>query len=93
MVFLGCIFSVESVIFHFLVKKPGNQNEKEKNIELKKKLGIVEDQNNASSEMINDYKNIYDKKYLRNWALILSCLICFAAINSTYRKPMISINK
>jgi len=65
------------------------REEKEKNRVMKMKLGIVEDQNNASIEMINDYKTIYDKNYLRNWGLILSGLICFAAISTVYKKPVI----
>lgn len=62
------------------------RREREKNRELKKKLGIVENKSNAASEMINDYKDIYDKGYLRNWSLILSSLICILAIGNIYKK-------
>ena len=62
------------------------RQEKEKNIELKSKLGIVENKNNASSEMISDYKNIYDKRYLRNWSLVLSSIFCIMAIGTMYKK-------
>lgn len=58
--------------------------EKTKNTEIKKKLGIVEEQNNATSELIFDYKNIYEEGYLRNWALFLSIIISFVAVKYMY---------
>jgi hypothetical protein len=65
------------------------REEKKKNSELKVKLGIVEDKNNAASEMITDYKDIYDKRYLRNWSLILSSIIGLLAIGTVYKKPQV----
>jgi hypothetical protein len=62
-----------------LIKK-----EKKKNINFKAKLGIVEDKNNAAFEMITDYKDIYNKSYLRNVSLILSSIICLLAIVRVY---------
>jgi hypothetical protein len=67
--------------FDILIRK-----EKEKNRELKKKLGIVENKSNAASEMINDYKDIYNKRYLRNWSLFLSSVICVITISTIYKK-------
>jgi hypothetical protein len=60
--------------------------ERVKNKELKIKLGIVENKSNAASEMISDYKNIYDKRYLRNWSLILSSILCILAIRNIFKK-------
>ena len=60
--------------------------ERKKNKELKKKLGIVEIENNSSSEMIDNYKTIYDTKYLQNWALLLSIIVCIITIGVTYKK-------
>jgi chromosome segregation ATPase len=40
--------------------------------QLKRKLGIVKHETNAASEMIDDYKQIYNERYLRNWALGIS---------------------
>jgi len=51
------------------------QQEKDRNRMLKRKLGIVENKNNASTELISDYKQIYNSEYLRNWALFFSILI------------------
>lgn len=63
------------------------QKEKEKNKELKKKLGFVENKSSAASEMISDYNQIYDERYLRNWALGLSTLICIVAISKLFKNP------
>jgi hypothetical protein len=65
------------------------QEEKERNRKLKLKLGIVEHKNNAASEMISDYKNMYSEGYLRNWALFISILIIGTSI-SKIRKPPVS---
>jgi hypothetical protein len=63
--------------------------EREKNRELKRKLGIIEHENNASTEMISNYKEIYDMRYLRNWAIGLSTLACISAIGIVYKKPVV----
>lgn len=60
--------------------------ERNKNKMLKKKLGLVEHKNNSASEMINDYKEIYNINYLRNWSLSLSILLCIMTIGSIYKK-------
>lgn len=65
------------------------EKERNKNKELRKKLGMVEHKNNSASEMISDYKEIYDIKYLRNWGLFLSTIICIFAISSVYKKPVV----
>lgn len=62
------------------------KREKKKNKELKRKLGIVEHKTNTASEMIYDYMQMYDKSYLRNWALGLSTLICIMTISSIFKK-------
>ena len=60
--------------------------EREKNDGLKRKLGMLEDKNNSSSEMISDFNFIYNMNYLRNWGLFLSTFVCLFAINSVYKK-------
>jgi uncharacterized coiled-coil DUF342 family protein len=64
---------------------------KEKNTRLKKALGIVEHKNNAASEMITDYKKMYDNGYLRNWALFFSILVLGAGIAKVYKKPAANV--
>jgi galactitol-specific phosphotransferase system IIB component len=62
------------------------RREKEKNKELKVKLGIVENKNAASSELISNYKEMYESGYLRNWALFLSIVIAGFTIAKVYKK-------
>jgi len=63
--------------------------ERDKNKELRKKLGMVEHKNISSLEMINDYKKVYDIKYLRNWGLFLSTIICIFTISVVFKKPAV----
>jgi hypothetical protein len=63
--------------------------QKNKKKELKKKLGIVENKTNASSEMIYDYKEIYNKRYLRNWAMIISIISGILVIKWMVKKPVV----
>jgi methyl-accepting chemotaxis protein len=62
------------------------ENERIRNRELKRKLGMIENTSNASSEMISDYKNIYNYNYLRNWSLLISSLLCIGAIGIIYKQ-------
>jgi hypothetical protein len=57
------------------------ENEKTtyKNINLK--LGIAENKNNASTELISDYKQMYEYGYLRNWGLFFSIIFACYAIS------------
>ncbi len=61
------------------------KKEKELNKELKKKIGFMENKTNAASEMIDDYNQIYDERYLRNWGLGLSTLLCIFTIGSIFK--------
>lgn len=62
------------------------KHEKDKNNELKEKLGIIESSNNSASEMITDYKQIYNIKYLRNWGIVLSTLLCLVTISIVFKR-------
>jgi hypothetical protein len=64
------------------------QEEKERNHELKASLGIVEHKNNAATELIYDYKNMYSEEYLRNWSLFISILIIGTAISKINKNPL-----
>jgi hypothetical protein len=64
------------------------QQEKKKNHELKATLGIVEHKNNAATELIYDYKNIYSEEYLRNWALFISILLIGTSISKISKNPV-----
>lgn len=73
------LFSLDSLI----------KQAKEKNRALKLKLGIVEHKNNASSELISNYKDMYDSGYLRNWALFFSIVIAGITISTVYKSNKI----
>lgn len=60
------------------------KEERIKNKKLKIKLGIIENKNNASIELISDYKEMYESGYLRNWGLFLSIIIVGILIKKTY---------
>lgn len=60
--------------------------ERNANKELKKKLGIVEDKHNSTTIMFDDYKELYDKYYLKNWSIGLSILFYIYTISLIYKK-------
>lgn len=61
------------------------EKEKKTNRQLKIDLGIVEHKNNAASEMIYDYKQMYESGYLRNWGLFLSIFVVGFSISKLYK--------
>ena len=66
-----------------LIKK-----EKEKNHDLKKRLGMSNVE--VSDILIDEYKEIYQSGYLRNWALFLSILIVIGTIAKVYKSSIVS---
>lgn len=68
------------------------QSEKEKNKKLKLQLGIVEQNNNASTELISDYKNMYEYGYLRNWSMVFSILIVCFTMSKIFKTPTPTVN-
>ena len=62
---------------------------KERNRELKRRLGILEDKNNTSTEMISNYQELYDKGYLQNWGLLLSIIVSIFTIKKIFTKPVV----
>lgn len=68
------------------------KEEKERNRTLKLKLGIVENKNNAASEMISNYKQYYDYGYLRNWGLFLSIIVAGVTISKVFKNNPIVTN-
>ena len=66
------------------------KDEKKKNKKLKSQLNIVEDNNNASTELITKYMEMYDSGYLRNWALFFSILIAGTIISKIFKNQGIN---
>jgi hypothetical protein len=58
--------------------------ERKKNRELRRKLGMIEDENNSSKELIDNYNEMYDTDYLRNWALFLSTIVVGVSISKMF---------
>lgn len=67
-----------------LIKK-----EKQNNVILKRKLGIVEQKANSTDEMIDNYSEMYDIEYLQNWGLFISILIAGACISKVFKPQTI----
>lgn len=63
--------------------------EKQKNSELKRKLGIVENKSNAADEMITNFKDIYESQYLRNWGLFGCIILGGLIIKNVYTKSTV----
>lgn len=58
--------------------------ERRKNRELRRKLGILEDKNENSKELIDNYNEMYDTDYLRNWGLFLSTIVVGVSISKMF---------
>lgn len=76
--------NVQLVELNNLIKE-----EKDRNRAIKLKLGIVENKNNAASEMISNYKQHYDYGYLRNWGLFLSIIFAVVTISKVFKNNQI----
>jgi len=62
------------------------QEERIKNRELKFKLGITENKYNSSEEMINDYVEMYNVDYLKNFSMIIGILGLSAFLYKNFTK-------
>ena len=60
------------------------KKEKDKNKNLKKKRGLVYNESNGSTEMIYDFKNIYNNNYLKNWALFLGIILSIILLSTLF---------
>ena len=58
--------------------------ERRKNRELRRRLGILDDKNNSSKELIDNYNEMYDTDYLRNWGLFLSTIVVGVGISKMF---------
>jgi hypothetical protein len=58
--------------------------ERKINRKLKIGLGIIENKNDASEELINDYEQIYQLNYLKNFGLFLSIIVVFFVVKNMF---------
>ena len=84
--------NIDSLNSGFLALNSVIEKEKEKNRKLKFDLGIAENENNAASEMIYDYKKMYETGYLRNWGLFISIFVVGYSISKLYKGSAGNIN-
>ena len=45
--------------------------EKARNKQLRRRLGLAENESNGADEMVRDYTTVYDAGYTRNWSLVI----------------------
>jgi len=63
------------------------QEERRKNRLLKIKLGMTENKYNSSEEMINDYVEMYNIDYLKNFSMMAGILGLSAFLYKNFTKP------
>jgi len=65
------------------------EKEKQRNRELKLKLGIVGRKSAAADEMITNFREIYESEYLRNWGLFGCIIVGGFVIKNIYTKTSV----
>jgi len=58
---------------------------KNKNIEYKELLGDTTYKSNSADIMYNDYKELYESAYLKNWALFMGVIVSVALTIRTFK--------
>jgi hypothetical protein len=77
---------------NLIIKESSNINsqiaeEKEKNINFKKKLTKLDPIKNGSAVLISDYTENYNDKNTRNWSLLIGIFVSIALIVYVFRIP------
>jgi hypothetical protein len=78
--------NINNLSTHLFTLNTAIKKEKIINRKLKHKLGILEQQMDSTDEMIDDYSQMYDERYLHNCALFLSILASGVAISVVFKK-------
>jgi hypothetical protein len=61
------------------------------NVTLKEELARMYELSEGSSELINDYKQLYNLKYTRNWGIFLSILFSCYVMSIIFKTKQITI--
>lgn len=61
------------------------------NVSLKKELDRIYDIGKDSTELINDYKELYNINYSRNWGMFLSILFSCYVLSMIFKSKQITI--
>jgi hypothetical protein len=64
---------------------------KNNNNELKQELEHMNDLSDGSSELINDYKQLYNINYTRNWGIFLSIIFSCYVMSTMFKSKQITI--
>lgn len=64
---------------------------KTNNVSLKRELDHIYDVGNESAELINDYKELYNINYSRNWGMFLSILFSCYLLSTIFKSRQITI--
>ena len=62
--------------------------EKEKNHKFRNRLEMIDGKNNSSDILINNYTEMYDIKYIRNWGLAIGIVLSIVASMRIFKKPL-----
>ena len=62
--------------------------EKEKNTSLRSRLEMIDGKNNSADILIDNYKEMYDIEYIRNWALVIGIVLSIIASTRIFKKPL-----
>jgi hypothetical protein len=62
--------------------------EKEKNNTLRSRLEMIDGKNNSADILINNYKEMYNIKYIRNWGLVIGIVLSIIASTRIFKKPL-----
>lgn len=62
------------------------QELKNQNKNLKKKFNVLTQKKNSATELIQNYKQLYDNGYLRNWGLLLSIVASCTLLSFLFKK-------
>jgi len=62
--------------------------EKEKNHKFRNRLEMIDGKNNSSDILINNYKEMYDIQYIRNWGLAIGIVLSIIASTRIFKKPL-----
>jgi len=67
------------------------EDEKTINQDFKQKLGIVQNEQNGSDEMINDFKDMYNLQYLTNFAMFGGLIAILLLLSKANKRNAMSV--
>ena len=79
---------------NLLILNENIQNFKNQNNKLNKKLNVITQKNGSATELIQNYKQMYDNGYLRNWGLLLSIVASCTLLSVLFKRgqPLMNNN-